>query len=270
MGASTVTDSAPSESPVKLAITHIPSHLRLWLVAGVILWLDLWSKAWVFGHLPSNESRPFIPGVIDFRRSLNEGAVFGSLKGHVELFIVASLFALGFVVYLFAFSSRAHRALHVVLGLILAGAIGNLYDRAMVQADVLVYTARNGETVTVVGKIIDQAPDAQTEIDRMIQREESRRHERARANDTIWIGAWPDGANAQEFKRSKVTVRQQGVVRDFIKFVPRFPKWVPRLGGRDIWPWVFNVADAALVCGVGALLCTSWLERRQQHQESIE
>ncbi|MFQ5590977.1 MAG: signal peptidase II, partial [Phycisphaerae bacterium] len=153
-----------------------------------------------------------------------------------------------FVLYFFASSAHTHRGLHVALGLVLAGALGNLYDRAMVKADILSYRPVYGEGITVIGTIVDNPTDG----------------ERGDA-DVIRIGSWPDGAKARAFKRSYASVRQQGVVRDFIKFVPKFPRWVPKLGGdspRDMWPWVFNVADAALVCGVGALLCTSWLDRR--------
>jgi lipoprotein signal peptidase len=47
------------------------------------------------------------------------------------------------------------------------------------------------------------------------------------------------------------------VVRDFIKFKPR-------IAGRDVWPWVFNVADVALSVGVGILLIHFWMERRRR------
>ena len=248
MGAPTVSDMNGAECSVEPALSHIPSHLRLWLVAGGVLWLDLWSKQWVFENLPADRSEPFILGLIEFRRSLNDGAVFGSLTGHVELFIAASVFALGFVLYFFASSARTHRGLHVALGLVLAGALGNLYDRALVRADVVNYRPPNGGEITVIGKIIDEPVERHSPPSRLIR-----------------VGSWPDGANEQAFRRFRTTVRRQGVVRDFIKFVPKFPSWVPKLGGdnpRDMWPWVFNVADAALVCGVGALLCTSWLDRR--------
>ncbi|MFA5865571.1 MAG: signal peptidase II [Phycisphaerae bacterium] len=42
-----------------------------------------------------------------------------------------------------------------------------------------------------------------------------------------------------------------GMVRDFIHFSIT-------IGGRELWPWVFNVADAALVAGVAGLLF-GWL-----------
>jgi len=45
-------------------------------------------------------------------------------------------------------------------------------------------------------------------------------------------------------------------VRDFIKISQ---KW---FGGRDLWPWVFNVADMLLVGGVAVLAVRLLFERR--------
>ncbi len=221
------------------AIRHFASHLLFWCVAVGVLWLDLWSKRWVFAHLQSNEIRPVFDGVLDFRRSLNTGAVFGSFTGQTKLFIVASLFAFGFVVYLFFHSARRQRSLHLALALILAGALGNLYDRAFVVADVVEFRARSGEVATLVGKLVN-----------------------LEGHDSIRIGDYPSGANPRVFAPEEVSVRRQGVVRDFIKFVPKFPAGTPRFGGRDMWPWVFNVADVALVIGVGLLLIHTWFDRR--------
>ncbi len=217
------------------AATHTASHLRFWLVAMATLTADLWSKSWVFRDLGPHEERPFLSGIIVFRRSLNDGAVFGSLTGHVGLFIIASVVALGFVFYLFAHTRRSHHVMHIALALILAGALGNLYDRSMVQADVVRYKTRSGAEASAIGTILPTSTESK-----------------------VLLGDWPDGTNPQAFWRKNVTTRRQGVVRDFIKFAPKFPGWVPRLGGNDIWPWVFNVADSALVCGVGVLLLTSW------------
>ncbi len=237
MHESTGPGAAEGEQFSEWALTHLPSNLRFWMTAGAVLWLDLWSKDWVFTSLRPDETRSFIANLVVFRRSLNDGAVFGSFTGQVGLFIVASLFALGFVFYLFAHSPRKRRGLHVALACILAGALGNLYDRAWVHADIVTYRLPNGQQSSVIGTIVDET------------------------KTTIRLGEWPEGKRPRTFERSHVNLRRQGVVRDFIKFVPRFPSWFPRLGKRDIWPWVFNVADAALVCGVGALLWTSWFHR---------
>lgn len=225
------------------ALVHGPSHLRFWLMSAAVLWLDLWSKHWVFTSLGPHEERAFIPGLIVFHRSLNDGAVFGSFTGRVGVFMIASVFALGFVFYLFASSRRTARGMHVALALILAGAIGNLYDRSMVKADV-VRVSRQGHLRTAM-------------IGTLVGREDA---------PVIRIGEWPDGAHPRTFVRSEVRLDRQGVVRDFIKFVPRFPKEIPKLGGQDVWPWVFNVADASLVCGVTTLVLTSRMGRRRRRQ----
>jgi len=231
--------------PPDAALHHLASHLRFWLVACAVLALDLWSKNWVFDNLAADRTHTLIPGIIELRRSLNDGAVFGSLTGYVGLFIAASVFALGFVSYLFACSGSGQRALHVALGMILAGALGNLYDRAVTEADVVIFKSPSGRERTLIGRIIEP-PAGHLDND-----------------EAIYVGSWPDGSRPQRFDKSEVSVRSQGVVRDFIKFTPEFPTWVPWLGKRrqrDVWPWVFNVADSALVCGVAALLLSSWLE----------
>jgi lipoprotein signal peptidase len=243
MDSTVVTDRETADHAPEAALTHLGSHLRFWLVAGLILVVDLWSKKWIFANLGPSDVKPVLGHLFEFRRSINDGAVFGFFTGQVGLFIVASLFAFGFVFYLFVSSPRTQRGLHLALGLILAGALGNLYDRAVMKADILTYRAEAGESGKYIGRLTEDSTE-----------------------EYVHIGQWPEGKPAQRFARSEVDIRQQGIVRDFIKFVPRFPAWVPRLGGRDIWPWVFNIADAALVCGVGALLCTSWLSHRTGEQ----
>lgn len=207
----------------------------------MLLFLDLWSKSWVFQNLAPDEVRSIVPGLLDFRRSLNDGAVFGSFSGYASAFILASMFALGFVLYLFVNSSANQRLLHVALAMVLSGAVGNMYDRAFMKADVVrVQDAKLGRTMSVIGRIVDES------------------------DDSIRIGDWPEGTHPQVFRRSEVEIRHQGVVRDFIKFVPRFPASFSSLAQREVWPWIFNVADAALVCGVILLLLTSLFERRTE------
>jgi lipoprotein signal peptidase len=209
-----------------------------------MVWLDLWSKKWAFSSLPAHGARTWIPGLIEFRRSLNDGAVFGSFTGYVGLFVTASVLALIFVFYLFARSDRRQWLLHVCLALVLAGALGNLYDRAFVIADV-VEVQHRGEELSIIGKIVSNPDDPE-----------------------VQIGQWPDGDNVRgPYLRDEVKVRTQGVVRDFIKFTPHFPQSVPKLGGMEMWPWVFNVADASLVVGVIVLLLTSVFERRPSEEE---
>lgn len=113
--------------------------------------VDLWSKYWAFrtiaGYpvelerervlndpsffLPYHARWVAIPGdLLDFRLVLNHGAVFGIGQQRRELFIVFTLFATIAALLLFARGTRVRmRATHVAIGMILAGGIGNLYDR---------------------------------------------------------------------------------------------------------------------------------------------
>lgn len=237
--AGTESSATPKRAPS--ALTHLPSHLRLWITMAAALGLDLWSKHWIFSQFDPREVRPFVSGVVNFQRSMNAGAVFGSFTGQVGLFILASVLALAFVLYLFAGSARRQWSLHLALGLILAGALGNLYDRAYVKADVLEFNVPNAPGHTFIGKIV----------------------ERDEKTGDVLIGFWPDGREPQRFSAAEVTgEKRQGVVRDFIKFVPQFPEWTPVLGGREVWPWVFNIADASLVCGVCGLILCPWMWRK--------
>jgi len=206
------------------------SHLRLWPVAALGLAADLWSKHWAFTRLPPEPASGWelIPRLVSFRRTLNDGALFGLGRGLWLVFIIASVLALAFVWYLFSQSTRDRRSLHVALGLILAGAMGNLYDRAFVLADV-VRTDRGSFTGIVLretGTFVD-------------------------------LGTYPDRKPLRRFDKTQenLTIRHQGVVRDFIKVEPKF--------GFELWPWVFNVADVLLVAGVALLLLNFWWERRE-------
>ena len=115
---------------------------RFLLVALVGLVVDLWTKVWAFrvlviGYDVSTDGRrdyetleqQFIPGWLHFKVTANYGAVFGIGQGQRLLFLTVSILAIGFLVYLFAASERRQRVYQVILGMLLAGVIGNLYDR---------------------------------------------------------------------------------------------------------------------------------------------
>ena len=83
--------------------------------------------------IPEREAVPsyvIIDGWLTFRGMLNEGAVFGIGQGQRWFFVVVSIAALLFVLRLFA-SSGQHRFYQFILGIVLGGIIGNMYDRVM-------------------------------------------------------------------------------------------------------------------------------------------
>ncbi|MBN1343087.1 MAG: signal peptidase II [Phycisphaerae bacterium] len=222
-----------------LSLRHGPSHARMWIIAVVGLTLDLWSKHWAFSQL--QDVKVVIPELLHFRRSLNPGALFGLGHGLTTVFIAASILALLFVLYLFAHTPRERKSMHVALGLILAGALGNLYDRAFVRADAvwrpadIGWRSWTGSQVYRTGKLV-------------------------RETERYWFFAeWPEGDGPQFpiKKLDKWRVEPTPVVRDFIKIETG---WLPK--GIQLWKWIFNVADGLLVCGVAILLLNFWWDRR--------
>lgn len=175
-----------------------PAALACFFLTVVIgVSLDLWTKKLAFDRLApegvvrtsegrvyvrephdlSPDGRPaegpnlrvyrFIPLWLHFQPMANQGAVFGSLQGQRWLFVAVSIAAIIFILYLFATSGNA-RLYQFILGLLLAGVLGNLYDRLFL-----------------------------------------------------------------------------GYVRDMIYIFPS-----RKLLGREVFPWIFNVADSLLCVGV--------------------
>lgn len=223
----------------ELSLGHAPSHARMWLVAVIGLTVDLWSKHWAFTELQG--FKVIVPHLLHFRRSLNPGALFGLGQGLTTVFIAASILALLFVLYLFAHTPRNRLSMHVALGMILAGALGNMYDRAFVRADAVWapstvgWRSWFGDEVHLTGKLI-------------------------REEKTYWVFAdWPEGGGRERFarKRKGWRIQPSPVVRDFIKIETA---WLPR--GVQLWKWIFNVADLLLVMGVGTLLINFRRDRR--------
>jgi lipoprotein signal peptidase len=103
---------------------------RFFLITLVGLALDLWTKHYAFLKLPhpGQHRHTFIPGWLDFSTTVNHGAVFGLGQGQRFLFLAVSVAAIVFLTYLFAHSGR-QRFYQLILGMLLAGVLGNMYDR---------------------------------------------------------------------------------------------------------------------------------------------
>jgi signal peptidase II len=104
----------------------------VWLVvtAAITLAVDQISKAVVRTSIGTNETITVITGVLDLAHVQNTGAAFGMLPGQRELFIaVPLLMLLAVAVYWHRERPRAWLVV-VPLGLVVGGALGNLFDRA--------------------------------------------------------------------------------------------------------------------------------------------
>jgi signal peptidase II len=131
-----------------------PAALARFLLTTIVgLGLDLWTKHQAFIRLAagppyqdlgrdgqnhwfvnsnpdfiSSDGYHVIPGLLHLKVTVNEGAVFGFGQGLRWVFLAISVAAILFLTYLFTTSGR-QRFYQFILGLLLAGVLGNMYDR---------------------------------------------------------------------------------------------------------------------------------------------
>lgn len=164
---------------------------RFVLTTLIGLGLDLWTKSLAAAHLAGGRGVEFIPGWLRFDYTENRGAVFGIGQGHRWLFVFVSILAIVFLSWLFAASRRRQWYYQILLGMLLAGVLGNMYDRIV---------------LSYVRDMIWALPGWH------------------------WPGTWT----------------------------------IPLLGypaaARDVFPWIFNVADTLLCTGVGLMIIYNFLQ----------
>lgn len=97
--------------------------------AALIYAADQVTKALVVANLAYGERVQVIGDTVQLWHLRNTGAAFSILPGAVWLFIPITIVALGMVVYFHRQFRRRGPWIHVILGLILAGSLGNLTDR---------------------------------------------------------------------------------------------------------------------------------------------
>jgi signal peptidase II len=131
-----------------------PAALARFLLTTIVgLSLDLWTKHEAFLRLAAGppyqdlgrdgqnhwfvNSNPnliasdgyhIVGGWLHLKVTVNEGAVFGFGQGWRWVFLAISVAAILFLTYLFTTSGR-QRFYQFILGLMLAGVLGNMYDR---------------------------------------------------------------------------------------------------------------------------------------------
>jgi signal peptidase II len=132
MGKEATHGESSSTERAGLAERILHRGLILFLVATVVfLLLDLGTKRLAFSRLGPRGNRRVvvIPGFLDLITSQNEGAAFGILKGRHGFFVGISFLAALLLSYFSMTGDPKKKLYHFTLGLILAGVLGNLYDR---------------------------------------------------------------------------------------------------------------------------------------------
>jgi signal peptidase II len=109
--------------------------ILFWSIALGGTFFDLTTKSIIFSHYgpPPAPPIPIVPNILELRTSQNTGALWGfgaNIRGSSLIFAGLSIIAaIVICYYLFILGAASSRVLTVALGLIMAGAMGNCYDR---------------------------------------------------------------------------------------------------------------------------------------------
>ena len=118
-----------------LAAQLVHGKRGLFLSAGmfvstaVLVAVDQLTKLWAVQVLQKVDHIPFIPGILEFRFILNDGAAFSILGGKQTFLIGFTSLALLILTGYLVFRMPRSRLEYSAWTLILAGGIGNLIDR---------------------------------------------------------------------------------------------------------------------------------------------
>jgi signal peptidase II len=116
-------------------LADVPRRVVFWSIALGGASFDLATKMIAFTRIGPPPSRPVVvvPNVLELQTSYNPGALWGMGRNlpHSSLIFAALsvVAALAICYYLFVKGAAADGRLTVALGLIMAGAMGNCYDR---------------------------------------------------------------------------------------------------------------------------------------------
>ena len=187
-------------------------------VVALILFLDQFIKVYIKSHFAPGETVSIFGDWFVLEYLENQGMAFGTTFGNkiwhkLALSIFRIVAITGMTYYLIKQAKQgAKRELLVVIGLIVAGATGNLID-SMFYDFVFPYDPCMG------------------------------------FNHLEGSGVVTDCGIFGEIE-TRHTGFLLGNVVDMFKFQAFWPEWLPWLGGKEVFPAIWNLADASISVGV--------------------
>jgi signal peptidase II len=115
------------------------NSLRAWSATiftaapALVLFVDLCTKKLASQSLSIRMGRSIIPGCLSFQYSENAGAVFGIGQGMQKWLLLGTVVAVGVILWAIHRYARETPWLSLGLGLLLGGALGNAWDRLMLN-----------------------------------------------------------------------------------------------------------------------------------------
>lgn len=104
-----------------------------YLIAGMILGIDQWTKYLTVTHISLFDVKAFIPKVMSFTYIQNTGAALSILEGKMGFFYIVTVAVVIGIVYALHTYGKNEPLFSTALAFILGGALGNLVDRVLYQ-----------------------------------------------------------------------------------------------------------------------------------------
>ena len=110
-----------------------PPSVIFWAVAAVMAVVDLLTKHLIFQRLPHVNSEPIVivENFLQIVHAENRGGVFGLAQGSA-MWLIFGIIASALVIWFAHRKENKAVLLQITLGLIMAGAIGNVFDRVAI------------------------------------------------------------------------------------------------------------------------------------------
>jgi len=126
-----MTNAAPTLHPAGSSRSRgFPLRGLLFLgVAVLVVVLDQMTKRMAEDRLRGERSVPIVDDILRLTYVQNRGAAFGLLQDQTTFFVLVGILVIGVIAMSYRYLPRSGFLLHLALGLMLGGAIGNLIDR---------------------------------------------------------------------------------------------------------------------------------------------
>lgn len=206
----------------------------------IVLVLDQIVKIWVKTSFEAYEQMPVIEGFFQLYYIENRGMAFGTTLGSgalpkyaLSIFRLVAIIGIGYYIYKLLKEKEVHRGLIIAVGLIFAGAAGNLIDGMLydfiwaVDPDIQWNYARDGDGIPMI-------------------------------DDSGYFVTRPQGFLL-------------GSVVDMFQFTAKWPSWMPfGLAGGEIFGAIWNVADGSITLGVGIIVARYRTFFKKAEAENVE
>ena len=107
-------------------------HIQIFSLIIILILADQLTKLWALAELRGSEGISVITGVFELQYLENRGAAFGILQNHQVLFLLITVLAAVLLTYIYARipDNKKYIPLRICYVLLMAGAFGNMIDRA--------------------------------------------------------------------------------------------------------------------------------------------